>query len=599
MTATTGTTRRRPQGRGRHLQRGIALLALLAFAGLLFGIFLFGLFGTMKRQNEADRRTSDTLAQAKSALLGYAASYRDRNPGDVFGYLPCPDMIGGGIAPEGNEEGTCGTRDVTVIGRFPWKTLGLTPLRDQAAECLWYAVSGNFKANPKTNLLNWDSTALMEVIASDGASFLAGSDPTNRAAAVIFSPGAIVQGQDRFIDVNTQTCGGNYVAANYLDTDVASAINNATPSANVNGLTRFIAALNSDNTPAANDRFNDKLAIITPQEIFTEVTKRSDFLPRLVDTDPAIGVLGALAACVSEYGKRNNPLAKKALPWAARPNLAEYHLATSYADADKQFSGRAPFSVANSVADTANTLPVASVLLNQCPGWASVDEHWNNWKDHFFYAVAKAYSPESPDADKPDPCGVAGQECLTVDGVGRFAAVLVFSGERRTNPVQNRNTVADATYASPDKGNPANYLEGVNLAAIQNNTPTAAAPRNFSKSAGNDVLICIQADAALTVDPTCAVILGTPPTNCDTDGDLLVSYRDAVDSKKNNCNNPDGKGAVQACRDIKDRVKANCKKKCADAAQNFIDKPCIDNLNDKGCKPVMDDLADSTVCAPK
>ena len=554
--------RAQSKGRGKNLQHGIALLALLAFAGLLFGIFLFGLMGALKRQNEADRRTSDTLAQAKSALLGYASSYRDKNPGEVFGYLPCPDMIGGGIAPEGNEEGNCGVRDVTVIGRFPWKTLGLTPLRDQASECLWYAVSGTFKANPKTNLLNWDTNALIEIMASDGTNLLAGSDPTNRAAAVIFAPGVTLQGQDRFVDnPNTQICGGNYVAANYLDTDVSSAINNATSSANVNGLTRFIAALNSDNTPATNDRFNDKLAFITPQEIFAEVSKRADFLPHLVDSDPAIGVLGAVATCLSQYVNTNSPPGKKALPWAARPNLAEYNLATSYQDFDKQFSGRVAYSRTNSVADTPKLPLGADMLLSQCLGWASVDEFWNNWKDHFFYAVAKAYSPESLDSDKADPCAAAGQECLTVDGAGKFAAIVIFSGERRANPLQSRNTVADATYASPDKGNPANYLEGVNLAAIQNNTPTAAAPRNFSKSAGNDVLICIQANAALTVDPTCAPIVGPPPNICDSDGDLLISYRDAVDPRKNNCNNPDGKGSIQECKDIKDRIKAKLNEK--------------------------------------
>jgi hypothetical protein len=587
-----------------RVQRGIALLALLAFAGLLFGVFVFGLIGTMKRQNEADRRTTDTLAQAKAALLGYAASYRDRNPGTVFGYLPCPDMISGGIAPEGNEEGTCGTRDVTVIGKFPWKTLGLTPLRDQASECLWYAVSGNFKANPPTNLLNWDTNALIEVMASDGAGFLAGSDPTNRAAAVIFAPGAILEGQDRFIDANAQTCGGNYGAVNYLDTDVASGINNATASANVNGLTRFIAALNSDNTPAANDTFNDKLAVITPQEIFTEVSRRSDFLPSLVDTDPAIGVLGALAACISEYGKRNNPLAKKALPWAARPSLAEYHLATSYQDTDKQFSGRVPNEVDNSIADLPNSLvePITNILLKQCsgpvPGWVNVDEFWNNWKDHFFYAVAKAYSPESPDSDKPDPCSVAGQECLTVEGTGKFAAVLIFAAEKRVVPQQNRNTVADATYASPDKGNPANYLEGTNLAAIQNNAPSSAAPRNFSKTAGNDTLICIQANATLTVDPTCGIIPGAPSGTCNADGQLLTSF---VSGNVNNCKDPPGPPkpalgeAIQACVDIVDRIVAN-RCDCDKKANEFLGKPCIDHPNDPKCPPK---IAALNACQPK
>lgn len=585
----------------RQRQSGAALLAMAAALGLVLVLVLVGLAGNLDQRNEMDRRTAAALAQAKEALIGYAAKYRDNFPGEVFGYLPCPDIVASGNeGVHDTGDAGCTSRDVTVIGRLPWRTLGLPPLRDGDAECLWYAVSGNFKGNlNKTDLLNWDTNGLIEVMAPDGVTFIAGGtgtlpDPSRRAAAVIFAPGAILPGQNRAADAGAPTCGGNYNAANYLDTDVASSIANASASPNRHTLTRLVAAFDSRHTSATNDSFNDKLLVVTPEEIFSTIVKRGDFLPHL--TDPASGALRVLADCISTYGRANSPSAKRTLPWAAVAALTEYQLAASYADSDNRYSGRLPYSVGNSLADSANTLPVSGVLLNQCPGWASVDEFWNNWKDHFFYAVAKAYSPTSTDSDKADPCSAAGQECLTVDGSGRFAAVLIFAGERRVNPAQSRNTTADLSYASADKGNSANYLESANLAAIQNNAPSGATPRNFSRALGNDVMICIQADANLTVDPNCIDLVAPPPENeCEADGLLLLSYRDGSNPRINNCKNFGGKGprqeAIQACRDTKDRIKSNCKRKCGEAAEDFIKKPCIDNLNDNKCVSVMAELA--------
>ena len=124
-------------------QRGIALLLVLSLLGLLAVVLVIGFTGDLTRQNKRQQQTADALARAKDALIGYAANYRDDHPDQVFGYLPCPDM--NGIAGEGIANPACGTEDVTVIGRLPWKSLELPPLRDGDGECLWYAVSGNFK----------------------------------------------------------------------------------------------------------------------------------------------------------------------------------------------------------------------------------------------------------------------------------------------------------------------------------------------------------------------------------------------------------------------------------------------------------------------
>ena len=253
---------------------GIALLVLLGLLGLVAALFVAKFAGNLTRQNETGQRTADALAQAKEALVGYAANYPDEHPGRVFGYLPCPDRDGG--AGEGTADTACGGTDVTVIGRLPWKTLELPPLRDGDGECLWYAVSGNFKNNPPTGLMNWDTNGLITIMAPDGSNFVAGGSggatiPTRRAAAVIFAPGAILPGQDRSLSATNPptTCGGNYNAANYLDTDAASTINNATASSiTPNALSRYIAALNSNRTAAATNSFNDRMAFITAADIF-------------------------------------------------------------------------------------------------------------------------------------------------------------------------------------------------------------------------------------------------------------------------------------------------------------------------------------------
>jgi hypothetical protein len=558
----------------RKPQTGVAATVLLALAGLLIALLVIGLAGSLSRQQEADRQTGEALAQAKVALLGYATTYLERQGTgtDQFGYLPCPDTVVSAI-PEGNEESTCGARDVTSIGRLPWKSLALPPLRDSASECLWYAVSGNFKAGTKSHLLNWDSNALIEVLAPDGTTRLAGSTPTNRAAAVVFGPGAVLPGQDRTSLAGTPTCSGNYTASNYLDIDPGSSINNAAPSATANALTSVIAALNPDQVADPNHNFNDRLIYITAGEIWREVGRRRDFIGRLTDTDPDTGLLGFAAQCLAQQAMANS----RRFPWAAPVTLTNYHLDGNYSSQSGTLAGRLPNA------------------LSSCTGWANTASFWRNWKDHFFYVVAEPFKADSTFSTETNPCDFG--KCLTVDGEGPFAAVLIFAGERRDG--QSRVTQLD--YSSPDKGNLANYLEAQNLAALMASGPSDPDWGVFMRTPGNDIVLPICADAALNVYPNCDFGTTPPQFQCESDGLLLLGYQDSVDPKKNNCKNTAGKGkhadpAIQECQDIRDRIKSNCKKKCRDAAEDFLKKPCIDNLDDKKCDKVIEELG---ICKAK
>ena len=111
----------------------------------------------------------------------------------------------------------------TVIGRLPWRTLGIEPIRDGHGECLWYAVSANFKSlGIDAGLqMNWDTLSQMDVVVANGTAAMisAVASAHDRPIAVIFAPGPPLAGQDRSnsaVDSVTE-CGGNYLVSNYLD----------------------------------------------------------------------------------------------------------------------------------------------------------------------------------------------------------------------------------------------------------------------------------------------------------------------------------------------------------------------------------------------
>ncbi len=191
-------------------QRGAALLVFFLM------VFVLGAFGLVRQLNRNDWQssredaTSLALAQAKEALLGYAATYRDSHSDQINGYLPCPDTNNDGIA-----EASCGSQNETVVGRLPWKTLGLPPLTDAGGDCLWYVVSGNAKNNPPTDVLNWDMVGLFQVRDAAGT-VLTGTAPHTRPWAVVVAPGLAIGTQSRPSTAGT-ACSGSNNGGDYLE----------------------------------------------------------------------------------------------------------------------------------------------------------------------------------------------------------------------------------------------------------------------------------------------------------------------------------------------------------------------------------------------
>jgi hypothetical protein len=125
-------------------QSGAALIIFVTLLVLGATSLFLSQINADKFKIAAQKQTARVLAQAKEALLGFALTYAETHPGQEPGYLPCPDNDG-----DGSADTPCSTAGYSVIGRFPWRTLGLLPLRDGSGECLWYAVSGTYKDNPK------------------------------------------------------------------------------------------------------------------------------------------------------------------------------------------------------------------------------------------------------------------------------------------------------------------------------------------------------------------------------------------------------------------------------------------------------------------
>jgi len=268
-------------------QKGLALLMLVFVLVLGVAAYTLKTLNATGIENDRHQKTVQALAEAKAAIIGYAVTYDDAHAGEVYGYLPCPDRSTVGGA---GSELSCGTAGQSVIGRLPWKTLKVSPIKDGYGECLWYAVSGSFKNNPKLPL-DPNTLGQLSVKAPNG-SFYAGSD-VDPVVAVVFAPNSVVSNQNRADSEEDEYCGGNYVATNYLD--MVNTISNADASDST-----FVV----DNSAT----FNDQLILIRQSEVFSSycgkyARKLASNVDLVANTNGCLVAGGGVTAeCVTSSG---------------------------------------------------------------------------------------------------------------------------------------------------------------------------------------------------------------------------------------------------------------------------------------------------------
>jgi hypothetical protein len=175
-------------------QRGFVALLMV----VLIAVGVFGAMAAWVASEAPPSKRSinqQVLAQAREALLAYVAvSGTPASMTTLKTRLPCPDRDGDGLVDTAPDTANCGVARQTAIGLLPWKTLGLPSLRDADGECLWYAVSGDFKdaVDPTaTTPVNADTDGVITVTNE------AGQNLATQLVAVVFAPGAKLGSQVR------------------------------------------------------------------------------------------------------------------------------------------------------------------------------------------------------------------------------------------------------------------------------------------------------------------------------------------------------------------------------------------------------------------
>lgn len=452
------------------------LLLSLVLAGTTV---FYVLFRPTSSAIERDKITAAALAQAKAALIGYAAGVSISSGGRP-GDLPCPDTNDSGSTGSscGNAAGTTG--QTTRIGRLPWKSLGLPDLRDGDGERLWYAVSSNFKYNIRTTCilpgqpgyisgaeagcLNSDSRGTITVRNSAGTVINDGSNPDpftpSAVIAVIFAPGATLQRQDGTLQ-NRDCSGGTGCAVtgvcnstatakcnpiNYLDVLTSIPEDNAdfVDGSNTNGFINGVIRDANNNVIV-----NDRLITITYNDLMPLLERRV--------AKEVLNCLNLYASTPANHGRH---------PWASRQNDLSFN------DASDVRFGRIPDTLINTASNSTG-------MNNFWPAGCSHTQGnwWYNWKELVFYGVSNLHDPRDI---PPMPCG----SCLRVDPpsvTNDKAVVVVVAGTRLqgVNGGQPRGT-------TPEKSDSRNYLEGPNGTTSSNNTTFT---QKKSSNTFNDILL--------------------------------------------------------------------------------------------------------------
>lgn len=427
-----------------HTEHGLALLILVIFLALASAGYMLKSLDSAGIRNERDKKTNEVLAEAKVALLGFAAS-QNLNPGVCTtncprpGDLPCPDTNNDGIAEPlcGNAAGT--TQQIARLGRLPWITLGLPDLRDGDGERLWYAVSSRYKNNTRFRPLNSDTLATITLRDNNGNVIFNGTN--NGLVAVVIAPGAAFMRQDNISQ--TRDGANQLIASNYLDVALGEDNQNFVDS-NING---FIVGPVKD--VSGRTVVNDRVLGITRNE-----------MSQMMETRVLTEVQNSLATYFSGA--------------FSYPRPADFNIATCLGSANinvpncpegASTHGRIPANPANPVIPWNGT----SILRGVRNGnWFQL----NAWREVIHYAVAPA-------------CVTSTLNC---DGIG-----FLTLNNSQVLPTNNKQLVLIATGAgvgvqvratNANRTTESNYLENDNLLPLPpDDTYTRSIPLT---SANND-----------------------------------------------------------------------------------------------------------------
>jgi hypothetical protein len=378
-------------------QRGAALIVMLALVGIVAVALVLKVGYAAGDRTDRDTKTALALGQARDALIARAAMDVNR-PGS----LPCPDTDN-----DGSAQIFAGVECPAYVGRLPWRTLGLPDLRDGSGERLWYALSRDFRDKNLSSTSPFNSD-------TPGTFTVSGSAPATNVVAIVFSAGGPVGTQVR------DPANENNVA-NYLE------------GVNASGGTAFSNALVSDT-------FNDRLLVITPNDLWPVVERRIAHEARV---------------CLRDFSQQ--PSANSRFPWAAPVTDT-----TLFADVSGTTFGRIPQTLTNTGADLGDPSLIWPFDSIHDPGPPTKRcfqtlTWWDDWRELLFYQVSNAYEPG---LGAPGACPA---NCLTVNGVGSVTAIVIVAG-------RTISASPDQSLRPSQKSDPTMYLETDSASGIDNAT---------------------------------------------------------------------------------------------------------------------------------
>jgi type II secretory pathway pseudopilin PulG len=504
-------------------QRGAALLIMIVFMVVGIAAVLITSLSTAALKHTRQEKTLVALNQAKEALIGRAVSDSNR-PGE----LPCPDINGDGqltlnVDFSGGSPPTC----IAMVGYLPWKTLGLSELRDGDNSKLWYALSQNFYAG-NTAILNSDTPGQLST---------SGAQSQSNIVAIIFAPGAPLCGQTR--------------NANSIDQYLEA----------VSSVTATTAVISAESNDCSASPFNDQFLVIDANDILRPTEMRiarearacldnyasssgqkypwaepvtnptgggqiSTFFGRisvtpnistsvLPPTPPALlnlqssvsNLQNAVNACINSANSSNTSdlkdisgsirsalFGQTASPYSNVLNAAisaspsPIGTATYPCNYIRNQPNNNPIvesvsnavnAVATAVAGTSSTSSADASMSTAWPAACIVNQpYWTDWRNLVFYQVVNGFQPGGTTLN----CGGA---CLSINGNGAYRAAVLIA----------RNAVGAQTRSSnvSDISNLANYLEGINVHDSAG-TSTAFETHLMSTtqySIVNDLVLCL------------------------------------------------------------------------------------------------------------
>lgn len=197
-----------------HLQQGYAWTIILASLVLISLSFASQFVSKQRPSAYINQTTQRALMTAREALIAYALQ-EDSTPGAFL----CPDQDYDG-AIEGVSEGAACKKTETIagrgiyVGRLPWKTLGLPPLKDGNGECVWYMLAANYSNRLSNRGLK--DPALNPTLVPTLKIYHRATHTTTEAIAVIISPGNLRAGQKRSLDSVPTHCNAG-TSQNFLE----------------------------------------------------------------------------------------------------------------------------------------------------------------------------------------------------------------------------------------------------------------------------------------------------------------------------------------------------------------------------------------------